>query len=48
MFVNEHIPNGGWVKYYRRKQLKETLKAWGGAFLLLAIYALAGTFDGGC
>lgn len=47
MFVDEYIPKGGWLKHYRRKQFKETLKAWGGALFLLAVYALVGTIEGG-
>jgi hypothetical protein len=45
---NEYIPKGGWVKYRRRQELKERLKAGAFALLLLGGYALCGYLERGC
>lgn len=45
--VNEYIPKGGWVKYRRRQELKERLKAGAFALLLLGGYALCGYLEHG-
>ena len=44
---NEYIPKGGWVKYRRRQELKERLKAGAFALLLLGGYALCGYLERG-
>lgn len=45
--INEYIPKGGWVKYRRRQELKERLKAGAFALLLLGGYALCGYLEHG-
>lgn len=35
---NEVKPEGGWLKYYRRQQLKETIKDVALLFFIAALY----------
>lgn len=46
--INEYIPKGGWVKYRRRQELKERLKAWAVGLLLVAVCAVCGYIERGC
>lgn len=46
--INEYIPRGGWVKYRRRQELKERLKAGAACLVLLAAYAVCGYIERGC
>lgn len=47
MEFNEYTPKGGWLKYRRNQKIKETLKAWGAALFLLAVYVIAGNIERG-
>lgn len=38
--INEYIPKGGWIKYRRRQELKERLKAAAVGILCVVIYAV--------
>lgn len=38
MKVNEYKPNGGWLKFYRRKRILEEAKFYGMLLLSLLFY----------
>lgn len=46
--INEYIPKGGWIKYRRRQELKERLKAAAVGILLVASYVVCGYIERGC
>lgn len=46
--INEYIPKGGWVKYRRRQELKERLKAVGAGLLMIAVLVVCGYVERGC
>lgn len=46
--INEYIPKGGWIKYRRRQELKERLKAVCVGLLTIAVLAVCGYIERGC
>lgn len=44
---NEYVPRGGWIKWRKRRQRLEILKAWALALALLAAFVIAGNIERG-
>ena len=44
---NEYTPRGGWIKYRKRQEIKERVKAVGIVFLLLIAYEIVGYLETG-
>lgn len=44
---NEYTPRGGWIKYRKRQEIKERVKAVGIVLLLLIAYGIVGYLETG-
>ena len=44
---NEYTPRGGWIKYRKRQEIKERVKAVGIVFLLLIAYGIVSYLETG-
>lgn len=44
---NEYTPRGGWIKYRKRQEIKERVKAVSIVLLLLVAYGIVGYLETG-
>lgn len=47
MFFREYKPEGGWIKYRKRKALMDKIAAVGAFIAILVIYGLTGYLESG-